>query len=241
MDENMILDKLMAFGLTRQEAGIYLALYQNGGLTGYEVAKNTGISRSNVYSGLSDLTEKGAAYLMKGNANRYVAVPVEEFCENKIRSLKGIQEFLMKNIPSVKQTEPGYITIEGYQNIQNKMLHMLEMAEKRIYFSAKAEYVEQISSCLEEQARRELKMVLITDAPVSSEILREKAKIYIGDAKKNMIHLITDSKYALSGEVNQEKADTCLYTGQTNFICVFKEMLRNEMKLIEIEKKKGNA
>ena len=36
MEENLILDKLVQFGLTRQEANIYLCLYQNGELTGYE-------------------------------------------------------------------------------------------------------------------------------------------------------------------------------------------------------------
>lgn len=40
MEENLILDKLVQFGLTRQEANIYLCLYQNGELTGYEVAED---------------------------------------------------------------------------------------------------------------------------------------------------------------------------------------------------------
>ena len=67
MEENTILDRLMLFGLTRQEASIFLCLSQNGEMTGYEVAKQTGISRSNVYSGLSGLVDKGAAYLEDGN------------------------------------------------------------------------------------------------------------------------------------------------------------------------------
>ena len=39
---------LMEFGLTRQEATIYLNLMERGMQTGYEVSKQTGISRSNV-------------------------------------------------------------------------------------------------------------------------------------------------------------------------------------------------
>ena len=84
MEENTILDRLMLFGLTRQEASIFLCLSQNGEMTGYEVAKQTGISRSNVYSGLSGLVDKGAAYLEDGNTSKYIAASVEEFCENKI-------------------------------------------------------------------------------------------------------------------------------------------------------------
>ncbi|MDE7013559.1 MAG: TrmB family transcriptional regulator, partial [Kineothrix sp.] len=51
MDETLLMEKLMGFGLTRQEAAIYLCLYGKDGLTGYEVSKQTGISRSNVYGG----------------------------------------------------------------------------------------------------------------------------------------------------------------------------------------------
>ncbi len=44
---------LMEFGLTRQEATIYLNLMERGMQTGYEVSKQTGISRSNVYRALA--------------------------------------------------------------------------------------------------------------------------------------------------------------------------------------------
>lgn len=240
MDENMVLEKLTQFGLTRQEANIYLCLYRNGEMSGYEVAKYTGISRSNVYSGLSDLTEKGAAYLMESNVNRYVAVPIAEFCDNKIRTLNSVRDELVAHIPVVKQETSGYITVEGYVNIRNKMLTMLETAEKRVYISAKSEYVGLFQEELEALVRKNIKVVIITDGTVTSPVLNEKAIIYFGEDRKNIIHLIVDSQFAISGEVNQQKEDTCLYTGQENFIHVFKEMLRNEMKLIEIDRK-GNA
>ena len=38
MDDMVIAEKLQAFGLTRQEAAIYLCLCRNGTLTGYEAA-----------------------------------------------------------------------------------------------------------------------------------------------------------------------------------------------------------
>lgn len=62
----VLAEKLVQFGLTRQEANIYLCLLQNKDLSGYEVSKITGISRSNVYSALASLVEKGAAYLLEG-------------------------------------------------------------------------------------------------------------------------------------------------------------------------------
>lgn len=54
-------DALMCFGLTRQESSLYLTLLSDGALTGYEAAKRTGISRSNTYTALACLVDKGAA------------------------------------------------------------------------------------------------------------------------------------------------------------------------------------
>ncbi len=259
MEENTILNKLASFGLTRQEASIYLCLYQQGELNGYEAAKMTGISRSNVYSALSALTDKGAAYLMEGTSNKYMAVPVEEFCENKIRGLIREKEYLIKNIPSMKKREVGYITITGSKNIWDKIIHMINEAQMRIYFSASLGMMEKLQAEFDSVLEKGIKLVLITDgvsegmnmdsagAPgrgqdFLSEFERRMQKenkkesmIYVGSARGNNVRLIIDSAYALTGEVTGSKEDTCLYTGQRNFIDVFKETLRNEMKLIRLQ------
>ena len=94
-----MIEKLMLFGLTRQEATIYICLYQTGPLTGYEVAKDTGnmkIQMRTVH--LPDLVEKGAAYKMEAAANKYLAAPVEELCENRMRLLKEAEGYLRNNL-----------------------------------------------------------------------------------------------------------------------------------------------
>ena len=86
MEQTSFTERLMEFGLTRQEASIYQCLLTEGKVTGYEVAKQTGISRSNAYNSLASMTEKGAAYLVEeASTRKYVPVPLNEFCKNRIR------------------------------------------------------------------------------------------------------------------------------------------------------------
>lgn len=235
MEETELLNKLGMFGLTRQEAALYLCMYRHGGLTGYEAAKYTGISRSNAYSSLSGLADKGAAYLEQGNVNRYIAVPVGKFCSNKIRSLEREKEYLTENIPALKEQELGYLTITGSGNIQDKALEMILEAEKRIYLSASLFMIEGMKRELLKALEKEIKLVLITDGIPENPLLKEKSICYLTEARGNSIRLITDSAYALTGELTGKRDDTCLYTGQENFIKVFKEALRNEIKLIELQ------
>ena len=74
------IDDLMQFGLTRQESAIYYALLSEGMMTGYEAAKVSGVSRSNAYTALAALVDKGAAHVAEGTPTHYVPVDPEEFC-----------------------------------------------------------------------------------------------------------------------------------------------------------------
>ena len=150
MEEAAIIEQLILFGLSRQEAAIYLCLLQNEELTGYEVAKLTGISRSNVYNGLASLVEHGAAYVIEGTSSKYLAVALSEFCDNRIRYLRKAKERLVADGPRKNLPREGYITIEGYDHICDKIRHMLLGAEKRIYFSATGEFLEQWSEEIRE-------------------------------------------------------------------------------------------
>ena len=109
MDESKAIEYLMHFGMSRQEATVYLRLIEAGKQTGYEIARDTGISRSNVYASLAALVEKGAAYLVEEDAKRYIPVHVQEFCGNRIRRMEEEQKWLDMNLTGEQkeEEEPG--------------------------------------------------------------------------------------------------------------------------------------
>lgn len=232
MNSDELTQKLMNFGLTRQEALIYQNLTVSGEATGYEVAKEVGISRSNAYSSLTSLVDKGAAYLQSGTTNKYVAVNVSEFCKNKIRTLQNDQKDLEENLKVKEETE-GYVTIFGYKNIQDKISNMLSGVEHRVYISIEKEKLHFFKQYLLKFIEEDKKVVIITDG--IPEI--EGCSIYVSDRlMKNQIRLIVDSKYVLTGDYGEKKDDTCLYSGQKNFVTLFKDAMRNEIELIELRR-----
>lgn len=236
MEEKNLIEHLSAFGLTGQEALIYLELFRSGISNGYEIAKNTGISRSNVYKALEGLVEKGAAYVSEGTSKKYTAVEVEEFCQNKIRSLTWKKEFLAAHMPKEKEETEGYITITSDKNISDKIKNMLEKAEKRVYLSMSSELLERFKKELAALTAKKIKVVVLTNTPMK----QEGVKAYLTTDKKNQIGIITDSQYVLTGELGKGKESTCLYSGQVNFVQVFKDSMKNEIKLLELEGKKKN-
>lgn len=251
MEDIYLIDKLLIFGLGRQESAVYVCLLKHGALTGYEVSKITGISRSNVYNSLAALVEHGAAYVMEGSSSKYVAVPMAEFCDNHIRYLSMLKEILVLNSPREQVTDEGYLTIEGSTHIRNKIHHMLTGAKQRIYFSASAEFLQAWQEEIAGLLRRNSKVVLLSDRHPEFSALTDEEKsniIYYEHLpqeteesalwnQQEQVQLIVDSEYVLTGTYRGQADDTCLYSAQRNFVNAIKAGMRNEIKLIELMKK----
>ena len=223
-------DALMCFGLTRQESTLYLTLLSDGALTGYEAAKRTGISRSNTYTALACLVDKGAARLMEGTPVRYIPVDIEEFSNNKLRRLEQVKQFLKEQLPVRTEAMEGYITIQGDVHIADKIRCMLERAVYRIYFSGENRTVDSYRHILEQRAAEGLKVVIITNPPYELP----KARIYLSQRKAGQVGVIVDSATVLTGDVGNGEQSACLYSGKKNLVDLFKDSLSNEKKIIEL-------
>ncbi len=232
MESDRLMKKLMCFGLTGVEASLYLCLVKNGGLTGYEASKQTGISRSNAYNALAGLADKGAAYTEEGTAVRYHAVDVDEFCSNKIRMLEELKEELNASMPKPKSEVEGYLTIEGDAHIQNKVKNMIEGARQRVYLSMTKQYVRMFEKEIKQAVLDGKKVVILTDAPLDFS----GAILYQTRQKERQIGVIADSSHVLTGEFGKGEDSACLYSGQPNFVQVFKDSMHNEIELIRLMK-----
>lgn len=74
-----IAQALQELGFTEYEARAYTVLAEGGELSGYEVAKGSGIPRANIYAVLDKLLARGAAQRLQNAAGtRYCAVPARQ-------------------------------------------------------------------------------------------------------------------------------------------------------------------
>ncbi len=231
MEQQSFIERLMEFGLTRQEANIYQCLLTEGKVTGYEVSKQTGISRSNAYNSLANMTEKGASYLVEeGHTRKYVPVPLDEFCRNRIRKLEESRNWLIAHVPSERTYVEGYITIEGADHILDKMRNILKKVEERVYISLTRNYLLLLVGELQTLIAAKKQVVIITDQPTAFS----RAKVYVGEDRGMRIGVIADSRYVLTGEYGEGSMNTCLYSGQKNFVELYRTALSNEIKLLSM-------
>lgn len=232
MEINQLIEMLMAFGVTRQEANVFYALTKSGTMSGYEVAKQTGISRSNTYNALAGLVDKGFCYQQEGSVKKYTPLDISEICDNKIQTMEHIKKSLIANMPKPEIETEGYLSIYGDKNIEDKMRYMLKEARQRVYLEMDVAFLEKFEKELLELIEKKIKVVVLTNEAFGAE----GAKIYQTDPKKSQIGMITDSSYVLTGEFGKGESSCSLFTGQKNFVQVFKDSMKNEIKLIELLK-----
>lgn len=229
---------LGAFGLTRQEAAVYIGLLAEGEMNGYEAAKSLSISRSNAYTALAGLVEKGAAWTIEGKVTRFTPVPPEEVCANRIHHLDQLKKRLVVSLPERQRSQGAYMTIRGETHIFDRLRHMLNATEHRVYLALGGEVLFQFLDELEAILGRNGKVVIVSDPDTVQDLADrrglEGAVVYTGHVAPEQIRVIVDSTHVLTGELTPGAPPSCLYSDQKHLADLFKTALRNEIRLIEL-------
>ncbi|MBP7401380.1 MAG: TrmB family transcriptional regulator [Clostridia bacterium] len=223
------IDALTRFGLTRQEAAVYVRLCGEGPRNGYEIAKETGISRSNAYGALAGLADKGAADTEEGSPVRYFAVPPQEFCGAKIHELQQLgAELAAGLVRHPGEDGPSYVTVRGLPRIAARMEAMLDSVEERVYLSVPASLLGPMIPALAALVEKDRKVVVLAAEPpdLPGTIAYRQPE---PDAR---IRLIADSRLVLTGSLAGD-VPTCLYSADVHLVDLVKEALRSEIRLVE--------
>lgn len=133
-----IIEMMQDIGFSVNEAKVYVALTIKNPMTGYEIAKNSEITRTMVYDILKRLVNKGAVNEIESNTKLYSPVPYKELFEkykdeytNKIRRL----ETEMDKIESKSESDNYLININGYEDMTKEIRDMIQKAKSEIYLS----------------------------------------------------------------------------------------------------------
>ena len=218
-----LISALKKIGFTQQEAVIYIELCHHNEMTGYEAAKQSGISRSNAYAALSSLVDKGYAYVIEGVSAKYTPVPKEELMINARRDFEANMTIIDGELDFSNQGQEPYVTIKGDKQIVDKLKNILAQAELRIYLSCDDSVLARVSSEVQAAVDRGLKVVVL-----SVKTLEGIDHTHYFNEGSMSFKVIADTKEVLAGTLNQ-----CLYSKNTTLVQLIREAFVNEITLIE--------
>jgi predicted transcriptional regulator len=128
-------EQLRQLGFGEYEARAYVALLQRSPMTGYELAKVSGLPRANVYAVLQKLEERSAVLRVDTpEGSRYAPVPAQELVERLQQQFEQRLETARRGLDELA-TPAQYETVwnaRGYGVLLDHARTLIGMAEQRL-------------------------------------------------------------------------------------------------------------
>lgn len=154
---------LRNLGFTEMESKIMVELATKGEASGYEVAKQLGVSRSNVYAALQRLTQQGYVRCGEGEPARYSVLDPEELATMISGRVQASLAFVESEMPRGGPVSQSFYNIEGDRNMLGALTRQLNLAEKEIVVDVWREEASLLRSELEQAERRGVKLLWAFD------------------------------------------------------------------------------
>lgn len=243
MKEN-ILDTLKNLNFTEYEAKAYLSLLEASPLTGYAVAKNSGVPRSKIYEVLDSLTIRGDILVSPGNTPQYTPVPAKELIKN--RRMKADEHFeqaeiLLEKFEHSANDRENIWNITGRSEILDKVKACIISAKNRILLEIWKEDFKELEPELKQAAIRGVSVTIIA----YGEIISDFANVYHHDMSDEITEeyggrwlvISGDDSEVVAGIVSLGKDSRAAWTMHVGLVMPITEVMIHDLYLMEIVKK----
>ena len=232
------IDKLVRIGFSEYEAKAYVALLRESPVTGYQIAKLSGVPRSMIYEVLGKLVARGAAMtLRKEGSTQYAPVEATEFLDQLHREHEGLVASLKDDLVLLDSTSDlEYVwSIEGHENIMAKAEEMIDQARGRIYLSLLPATFPALRHALVGAIGRGVQVVVYSTEDLDLPGARVIANPVPEEAQERVeglwLVLVVDGQEVLIGELLTQNRARASWTGSPLFVFVAEHHLRTDLYL----------
>jgi len=241
MDEE--LSKLLAnLGFTGYEAKTYIALLQQSPLTGYAIARLSGVPRSKIYEVLGNMVARGDVLISYGEPIQYAPKPPKELIESRRRTYEkqlseaetGLTVFLNQKTPTDLIWD-----IRGYDEIIFRLKEVIGRASQQILLKISEEDVTQIREELAQAALRGVTITVVAyghpDLPFARVYPHEPgAEEITSEYGGRCIVLSIDAQEIVTGIVSLGKESRVAWSSHLGIVMTITEQIKHDVYIAEM-------
>jgi HTH-type transcriptional regulator, sugar sensing transcriptional regulator len=239
-----IFETLKNLNFTEYEAKAYLSLLEESPLTGYAVAKNSGVPRSKIYEVLDSLAIRGDILVSPGNTPQYTPVPAKELIKNRRMEAEQNFELAEKSLAEFEQSandRENIWNIMGRNEILHKVKDCIASSKTRILLEVWKEEYEELESELRQAAKRGVNVTIIA----YGEILSDFANLYLHYMGQKITEeyggrwlvISADDSEVVAGIVSLGKDSRAAWTRHVGLVMPITEVMIHDLYLMEIMEK----
>lgn len=239
-----LIEKLKEIGFNTYEAKVYVALLKKYPATGYEVSKLANIPQSRTYDTLKALEEKNVVAPTNSKPVSYTPIKPKQLLSSYQKKMNSTLNYLEKHLPEVKDNyiEP-VITVSGKQNIQNKVLEVIQNAKREIYMEIWSQDYRFFEQELLNAYNRNVEIRIVGYDNFHSKFGMVFEHAFAKDIEMSlggrMVIIAADDSEGVVGKISSLRNDTAdtniIWTKNKSIVFIIKEFIVHDMYLIDVE------
>lgn len=239
-----LVEKLKEIGFNTYEAKVYIALLKKFPATGYEVSKLANIPQSRTYDTLKVLEEKKVVVSANTKPVTYTPIKPKQLTQSYAKKINSTINYLDKHLPEVKDNynEP-IITINGKQNIQEKVLEVIQNAKREIYMEVWSQDYKVFEQELLNAYNRNVEIRIVGYDNFQSRFGMVFEHAFARDIEMSlggrMVIIAADDNEGIVGKISSLKNDIAdtniIWTKNKSIVFIIKEFIVHDMYLIDVE------
>jgi sugar-specific transcriptional regulator TrmB len=231
-------EQLHALGFSQYEAQAYVALLTRNPLSGYELAKHSGVPRANIYNVLQKLEERGAVLREETESGtRYAPVVPDELIHRLRSRLQTSLENAQKSLCMLQTgSEQDQVwNTRGYTALIEHARALIESTQDRLLVAAAPQEAPELSTSLDKAQARgvEVTTLCMSGCPVQCGACRGQVYRYRVTPERGERYLLVvpDESEVLAGQIGPGDEAQAVRTRQKLLVDLSVWHIRNSIAL----------
>jgi sugar-specific transcriptional regulator TrmB len=235
-------DLLQELGFSEYEARAYRALLQHNPVSGYELAKVSGIPRPNIYPVIQKLEERGAVVRLESSEEtaRYAPVPPEEFLErvgSRFRETLETTKQALRDL--VQPAELAYVwNVQGYDNMLSHARSLIDKSRDQLLVAIWPDEAQILVDQMDKAEARGVDVTTLCMAACPEECGGCRGRVYrnkvVETEDTRWLMLIPDGEEALVGEIPTVGESSVVRTRQRLIVDLATWFIRHSIALAAV-------
>lgn len=233
-----MIEALRKLGLSDLEARCYLALHGQPPSSGYEVAKQVSVSRSNVYAALRGLVDKGICRAVEGEPITFAAIPIGQVIKLLQSEFEDTARLLASELQDQPVMPPFFSNWKGNQQVDLAIRRLAANAGNEILADLWAEDLHFVEEPLLAAERRGTAVHLMVIGETPTELSRVIVHSVPpgGPQKSRNFSILLDKETAILGSFSRHTPASALESNHPAVLNMLQTSYFHDVVMMRIEK-----
>jgi sugar-specific transcriptional regulator TrmB len=233
MNPNLLIERLCQFGFSGYEARAYVTLLKCNPVTGYEMAKNSGIPPSKIYEIINKLMVRSMITPITGNPIKYLPQNSKLFLKKLRHDFEDTLDYLEEHMPNKPDNEFDYIwNINTAQELIGKAQELIKQASSEIILLAWDQELKELLPVIKKLLRKVKIAVIqfgIMEIPCRPLFRHRIPDIIAHEKGGNELTMVVDNSVLLQGLLSQSGTVNGIYTSNPSLVQVALDYMKHEI------------